>query len=216
MRALINWFQRIARWIGDPREFWLFALVVSAVVGLAFLFPIPLVDGLRYAGLTLQVWGVGTVIRGLRDRGRLFNKPSLVASTRAWIRRFPQYKPRSVTLSASCVGSASAFGSVDAVVWRGYHETDSLEQRFQALAENLETVTKELSRVSTGLERRVGEVRELLQREQTARAEEVSKIHGKLAELGAGGLHIELVGVAWLIAGIVLATVPAEIAQVFQ
>jgi hypothetical protein len=38
----------------------------------------------------------------------------------------------------------------------------------------------------------------------------------QLEKLGAGGLHIEMMGVFWLVLGVVLATVPGEIAAVLK
>lgn len=213
MRDFLSWLSRIGRWIAEPRGFWLFAFVVLAAVGFALLIQKPFADELRYAGLALQLLGVSTVLRGLRERGKLFDKPSLVTSTWAWFSRFPQYKTQTVTLSASAVASATAFASADAVIWRGYRGEEPLEQQFRALVENLDTVRKELDRVSAQLTNQVGKVQERLQNEQSTRTDEINRIHKKLAELGAGGLHIELVGVAWLVAGIVLATVPVEIAE---
>ena len=89
MRNFVNWLRRLAEWIAEPRGFWLFTFVAAVAVGLALVIPRPLADDLRFAGLALQLLGVSTVLRGLRDRGRLFNKPSIVASTRAWFSRFP-------------------------------------------------------------------------------------------------------------------------------
>ena len=216
MHSFLNWLRRLARWFAEPRGFWLFAFVGAAAVGLALVIPLPLADDLRFAGLALQLLGVSTVLRGLRDRGRLFDKPSVISSVRDWFSRLPPYKPHSVTLAASGLASATATASMDAVVWRGYREEESLENRFLALAENLDTVHKELDQVSARFANQVGNVQELVQREQSARMEEITRVQRKLAELGAGGLNIELVGVAWLVAGIVLATVPAEIAQLLQ
>ena len=55
-------------------------------------------------------------------------------------------------------------------------------------------------------------IRAAIEAETHSRLTELIEIRTKLTSLGVGGLHIELVGVAWLVAGVVLATVPGEIA----
>jgi len=171
---------------------------------------------MRYAGLALQLLGVATVIRGLRDRGRLFDKPPLLVSAKAWLGNFPTFSPKSVTLSASGLAMTSASGTLSVDVWRAYRDEDAIEQRFIALAQNLDTVREELSQTATRLADQVGSVQEALRGEQSSREAEIQRLSRKLVDLGAGGLHVELVGVVWLVAGIVLATVPAELALFFS
>jgi len=49
-------------------------------------------------------------------------------------------------------------------------------------------------------------------KERTERTSAISGLRVQVDNLGAGSLHIEMMGVYWLIAGTVLATVPAELA----
>jgi hypothetical protein len=215
MTRLLNWLSRFVRWFFEPRTFWLCAFVIAAVCTFAIALPKPLEDDIRYAGLALQLLGVATVMRGLRDRGRLFDKPPIVTSIKAWLSTFPPYSPKSVTLSASGSATASATATMTAVVWRAYRDGDTIDERFLALARNLDTVRQELSDASTRLSNQVGSVQEALRGEQSSRTVAIDRLSRKLTDLGSGTLHIELIGIVWLVSGIVLATIPAELALLF-
>ena len=188
-------------------------LVTIMTVGLAVAIPKPPVDTLRYAGLALQILGIATVMRGLRDRGQLFQKPTLFAQFRNWAGRIPRLNPKPIQLSVNMSSQANASATLSAVVWRGNRKDDSVDARLDALFENIETLRQQLSEETARVLRETQLVRCSIESETQSRVKELTEIRSRLATLGAGGIHIEMVGVIWLFLGAMLATVPGELAS---
>jgi len=70
--------------------------------------------------------------------------------------------------------------------------------------------------VKKDIDSRAREQADALQREQQLRAEHDEKLQALLEAAETGGLHISFVGVIWLLFGLLLSSVPREIAQLLQ
>jgi hypothetical protein len=214
VRNLLHWIRRLAVWVLEPRSAWVWLVVTLGALALAIAIPKPLEDQLRYAGLALQLLGIATVLRGLRDRGQLFQQPSLFAQFRQWLNRRPKLNAPPTQLAVGIAEELNVSTSMDAVVWRGVRPEDDYEARLAALHQNVETLREELSKQSNKAHAEALALHREVDEERSTRSRDTADIRNTLRTLGAGGLHIELVGVAWLVTGVVLATVPAEISQV--
>ena len=114
---LWQWLFAVARWIWEARRGWGTIALVAAIVFAAIPVAKSLEDGIRYAGMILQILGVVTVAIGLRDKRQTFERPGLVQIFRGWLSRFPKYAPKSHVISMQGVASASAVGSAYAYGW---------------------------------------------------------------------------------------------------
>lgn len=202
-----------ALWIARPRKAWLcVAVILVALLVTRFATARP-DDHLRYAGLVLQLVGVGTVAYLLRDKRVTFARKSLLSALREWAAARPRFRPRTVTLQVSGAAHAHATSHARLSVWRNVPRAAAMEERFAALEANLAELRTEHSETSSRLSRAQSRLSEDLTAERRERENADRASSEKLEKLGAAGLHIEAIGLIWLVTGIVLATIPAELAK---
>ena len=220
MRLIQNlgrWVRALAHWLVEAWRVWVPVLVVMLVLIVASQLPLSLADPvLRYCGLAFQLVGILTVVSGLRDKRRLFNRPSLLENIRRWLDRRPRWGAKAQTILVAGTGSISLSGSVKLSVWRGTPAEASIEARLAALEANLATLRTEQAETVKEFQEATRKTNEAVDAERRARESAVTALRVQLEGLGAGGLHVEMMGVFWLVLGVVLATVPGEIAAALK
>lgn len=201
------------RWILDAWRVWCPILVVALVLVLASFLTLPHSERMiRLCGLAFQLFGIVTVIEGLRGRRRLFNRPSLFESVGKWFRGRPRWTPKSQTVSVSGVGAVMFAGNVTAFGWCGAAVNASVEDRLAALEVNAESLRKRQDETADELRKANANLSDAVAKERDERGSALAGLRLQIDNLGAGSLHIEMMGIYWVIAGTVLATVPAELA----
>ncbi len=212
-----RWVKALARWLAEAWRVWIPVSVVVLVLTVPSQLPLSLAEPvLRYFGLAFQLLGILTVVSGLRDKRRLFNRPSLVENIRLWIHRRPPWGAKPQTILVAGTGSISLLGSAKVSLWRGVPADASVEARLAALEANLATLRTEQAEAAKEFQEATRKTNEAVDAERRARESAVGSVRVQLDKLGAGGLHVEMIGVFWLVLGVVLATVPGEIAAVLK
>jgi hypothetical protein len=79
MTKFFRWIRANLLWILDGWRVWAPLAVVFLLAATGSLLPGSPEDHARYIGVVLQLLGIGTVVHGLRDRRRLFQRPSLLS-----------------------------------------------------------------------------------------------------------------------------------------
>jgi len=214
MQKLWHWVLAVACWLGDGWRVWSSIVVVVVVCTLVSLLPGNTTDHLRYAGLGLQLLGITTIVVGLQDRRRLFDRPSLFEYTRRWLERRPRWNAATnvVALTATMTDSASAKDTIS--IWRSIPADATVEERLAALEANIDNLKTKQTQTSTDLHDEIKKRTEAGDVERKARESAIEALQTRVASLGVGDLHLETAGVFWLILGVILATIPQEIAHV--
>jgi hypothetical protein len=212
MRLTVRWRVLLAV-LKDAWPIWLaLGVAVLAFTAAWFLSTTP-PAAIRYAGMMLQIFGLSTVAIGLSQMRRLFGRPSLSARIFAWFGRlvaaFTLRKP--ITGEGCLVGGGSTLTGEGRVV-RGVRAGAPLEERVSVLEDNLERLRDELDSRVQRLKQGLATVKENIDRETQERQVEDQKTARKIEEVAVGGLHLETVGLFWLILGVVGTSVPEEIA----
>ena len=212
IQDLWRWVRALAHWLVGPWRVWVPALVVVLVLTIVSRFPLSLAEpALRYCGLAFQLLGILTVVSGIRNKRRLFNLPNLVKEVRIWLNQCPRLGAKPQTILFAGTGSISLSGSGNLSVWCGAPADASVEARLAALEANLATLRTEQAETAKQLQEATRKTNEAVNSERGARESAVAALRVQLEGLGAGGLNVEMMGVFWLVLGVVLATVPSEI-----
>lgn len=202
---------RFGAWLAEAWPFWIGAIGVVTACLLGGLGATTADDQVRYAGMVLQVLGVGTVAVGLSSARRLFGRPSIWQRITAWVRRVPEViRPKAQVvkgrLSAELPrlegeGSGFVISQADGPV----------EARVEELERAVEAIRHRMSSQKQALSQKVAHVRAGLDEESVGRMESDHEILRKLEEFSVGGVHLEIVGLLWIVLGVVLATIPREV-----
>jgi hypothetical protein len=211
-----SWLRRVYHWLAEVPTFWAFLVVLTFAGGLPLLLVTPAADAIRYAGLVLQVVGVGVVAYTLRGRGKPFGHAPVLTFALEWIHRAPRFPPRTITLEVSGTASASASASADASVWRGPRLDQPIEAQLEDIRESIATLQGQVERQGSRTNARLSELQNAIDAERTQRSTQIQETKRILQEVATDSLYLEVAGVAWLVIGIVMATIPAELSALFN
>jgi len=100
--------------------------------------------------------------------------------------------------------------------WSEVITSTSLAAQVDALTTKVEWLRKLLVAAEADRHSLARKQDDALQSEQQLRADHDEKLGALLESAETGGLHISFVGLIWLLFGILLSSVPGEIAQGFQ
>jgi hypothetical protein len=216
MRKLLTWLHQVLRWLLNNWPLWAPAVVLFGIpVLLVIALPGTGEERIRFSGLVLELLGVCTVVYGLREKGRLFGKSWSQRLSRA-LSNFPRWPkpPRIDSMSASALGNATMQGRMSG--WMNVPADASLERRVQALEYNLNTLQQEQQASVQELRTADASLRASIENENTQRIAAETEARKKLEGLGGDGIHIEEMGIVWLIFGTILATASQEIAALLN
>ena len=210
MRKFLAWLKAILHWLVEWRLFYLGFLVVAAPATF-IVFVSAGEAAIRYTGMVLQLLGIGTVAWGIHTTRIEFGHPSVFAAWRKRLNRFPPFGGRVVTGSIQITlpaGTVSARGYSSVVA--GANAT--IDERVQALEENLKLVNDRVSQTQNEMDQEFRRQCDALKQEQQVRSDEDQHIHAKMESIETGGLHISAMGALWLFIGVIMSSIPSELA----
>jgi hypothetical protein len=171
-------------------------------------------SAVRYTGMLLQIFGLGTVAFGLGKMRRLFDQPTLVEGLLQWLNDFAKTftPPKNVNIKADIIlGSSSAYGR--GRVTNTPNPGASLEERLSAIEVNLANLQTELDAEINTTRGKFKDLKEDLQDETQERGRGDQKITHMIQEVAIGGLHLESIGLLWLILGLIGTSLPEELGR---
>jgi hypothetical protein len=186
-------------------------LVTAAAVG--YVFGRTLEVQIRYAGTVLQFAGIFQVAWGVHEMRREYGQPGIfsVMSIRlaAIIGSFrPPHHP-------VVVGTGSITFGAPTVQGYGRALGGTINQRLQAIETEIDNLRRELHERARGWEDALAAVRMDLTKETQDRIAATEEINRKLEDVAVGGLHLEIVGLLWLLLATLATSLPGEIAALF-
>jgi hypothetical protein len=221
---LINWLKLVRSWLGRWISWaWQFRrLLIAAfgIVGVPLFWGqscwVPLFSGweprIRWAGMSLELMGLITVMLGIRDTRLRFGRPSLLTIGRELLRDFPRFR-KDERMSFG-TGNITLEGvTMSAVGTTSLPPNASLEERVTFL----EGKTNQTYLLINEQDNFFREEIKRLKHEDKDLGQKISGGDNEnkrlLEDVAAGGLNLEILGVSWLFFGIILATASNEIVK---
>jgi hypothetical protein len=189
-------------------------LITALVLTVAISLPDCWEVSIRTTGMMLELLGVGIVAWGLHHTRRLFAQPTLLESVRSWLREFPPLR-RHLRLEAGAATFAVRGGRAYGLIEIKPRPGGPLDERVTALEMNLNQVLRCVHELNKTFDATADEHARLLEIERKAREEGDKRAHDRIYEAVASGLHLERLGIAFLVLGILFATMSGEIASAF-
>lgn len=208
---IANWIARTLQWLCEVPTFWLFLLVLFSLVSLPVAVVETTEDAFRYAGLLLQMVGLGVVGYTLRDRGKAFKNKSVLKFAADWFSRFPSLHARERAAEISVVASSSTSMTGNVTVWRAQRLDQPIEAQIKDLYENLVRLRDEMGNISARTFQQMSELQNAIELERVERADQIQQTKRTLRKVAAESLYLEVAGFWWLVTGIILATIPREL-----
>jgi hypothetical protein len=210
----------LRQWARDGRPLWWWIAIASLILGVCYMAPVELIgveatvaDRVRWAGMVLQFAELGVVVLGLHDSRKQFGRPAVLSEALGWLLRlrFVAFPRKTVFADATIVlegvGSAAGVGQPTVAISEATLESRvaTLERKHAELQRSVGTLGHDLATLRD-------RIKSDLDQERRARADKDREIVAQIETAVIGGIHLELSGLGYLVAGILLATTPDEVA----
>jgi hypothetical protein len=193
---------------------WLFVIGTLIAIGLGAALASSTADSVRYAGTILQGLGLATVAVGLGEMRRLFGRRSLIQSALRWLRDLRAIVSHPTILNLHGVASGDmAVLRGDLSLRIGAPPNATIDQRVAALEADLANYRKEVEGRIAGINRKIDAVVQSVHDEASQRRAAIDATQSKIESVAVGGLHLESMGLGWLLMGVVFTSIPSEIAS---
>lgn len=169
---------------------------------------------IRIVGLVFQLFGVGTVIRGISATRRLFGLEGFFAPLRQFLQRRPPWHPSTVEMSGRATLGRFT-GRAQASLWMNAGPDDPIEKRITALEQNLSDVNSRLSQLLSETNKRFGEMAGRQGAEKAEVDTRMKQIETRMKTASTGGIYLSMIGAFWIALGIILSTIPSELCYLF-
>jgi len=206
IRNIGFWIIRVFRWLCEAKKVW---ITLFSIVGVFFFWYISAGKWevcFRLTGLTLELLGIGTIVCGLNDTLKLFERTHLLDIIPKWIKRFPKFEDKNTITAA--VNVTCPMPSISAFVTSTPPPNTLIEERIARLEESLNSVHSQIFEN----QEKIKNLSLALSNERHDRETGDGKSYQKLKEFAVEGLYLEAMGVIWLIFGALFATASTELA----
>jgi hypothetical protein len=189
------------------RDAWPFWLMISV---LAFCHWVPKFwttdheTAVRHTSILLQMAGLVLVGYGLEETRRSFNLQPVWEAIQAWFAKLwdaVRLPPRTASGNLTLKLGVEATGLVGTAMPR---VRGSTEERLSALETDLRHVRADLARTVVDREQAEKELRRLVAEEVATLQRENAEVRSLVREQVAGSLHLEVIGLIWVVWGTVL------------
>jgi len=200
---------------GQPGWYTLLGLIAAWWAPL-WLFTINPEVHMRWTGMLLQIGGVGTVAWGLSKTRELFDRPGIWQSIVRWVAAIPDQMRAPRTITASASGKLPLFSVSASVEVHSSPGDKSLEEKVTWLLNQVEKLEGRISDLRREGREQEKKLESLIDEEASQRESADENINRQIEEVAVGGLHLELMGLVWLVVGIVLSSFPAVLGGIFS
>lgn len=168
----------------------------------------------RWAGALLQVAGIGTVAYGLSQTRKLFDLPSVGAGFDDWVKGVSDAVsgPRTITGSIQSVVPGIRQSAAGGVEYKRPGADAPTKERIQALQDGQDKLREDLANLRSDLNDKFQTTKEELSEESKMRKEADNRVKELIREASIGGIHLETIGILWLMFGVLFASVPQTFA----
>lgn len=162
-----------------------------------------------WAGLCLQLMGLTVALHGLEGTRKIFERPSAVHSTIAWMKKFPRWRIR-VNLEgrSSSMNSARGGAKVQALGRVNLDQSTSIEDRVAFLERQMIDVQDYLHKEFSSQKY---EYRTSIDNERIHVNQKLDQIWRTIFNAIPDGYHLALVSICWICFGTIFSTIPEEI-----
>lgn len=167
---------------------------------------------IRWLGMTLQLFGVVTVAMRLRGSGRLFRKPTVHERIALYFKEFPRRRVTNHIISAQ-VNAIAPSSTVRAKATVSPGPDTPLERRVEMLEEKTKHLFLEVDEIKNNLRAKLEELTLKITEEGTERKAGHRAFEEQLERAFIGDIHVDWWGVIFFIAGIILASLSPELAD---
>ena len=203
---------RVARHFGFVRYLLILGGVVAGAYYVCGRLTPDAEDQLRYAGVMLQMAGLVAVVYGIASNRRLVGRAGVKDSMLRWFKRLRGASRKSDVLTVNPLVIKPVAHSLKL---ESRPSAESIGERVNQLERQLAELRNSMNRSDRTLREQLSEAKEDASRRARALSQQLSSVGEQVENLAAGGSVTELIGVVWVAIGILLSSLPEELAALW-
>jgi hypothetical protein len=199
LKRLFSWFKNILIWIYDGKLFWIFLclLIVSSIFKC----------GYAYFGTGLQLLGIVTIVIGINNKVKLFNKESPLKFHFKYFSRFPSFKPKNINLNISDVMQLTDMQ--DAYLIQHAKKPDqTFADLIRYIDEENQFLGNQISDIRTDLHDQINVLKKQIFDLKQEIESNINKVERKLEFSSTADISLELFGAGCIAAGLIFSILP--------
>ncbi|WP_169981413.1 ABC transporter C-terminal domain-containing protein [Tautonia rosea] len=169
----------------------------------------------RYAGLLLEIFGLGLVVIGLDHIRQQFGKEPFRASITKWFLSwravFTGPEPVQITGKLGTLFTENATANLS---MHGYKD-QTIEERLETLEGDIKRLQGELNNKTEQLKQEIASVKADFDEKIENTIKIIDDVDSRVKDYAVGGMGLEVVGLVWISLGIILASIPDELGMLF-
>lgn len=199
LKRLLIWLKSIFIWIYDGKLFWTF---ICLLIVFSFF-----KSGYAYFGTSLQLLGIVTIVIGINNKVKLFNKESPLKFHFKYFSRFPSFKPKSIDLNISDLLQLTDIS--DAYLIQHAKKPDQTFTDFiRYIDEENMYLSNQISALRTDLHDQIIGLTKRLSDQKQEIESSISNVERKLKFSSTSDISLELFGAGCIAAGLVFSILP--------
>lgn len=199
LKRLLYWFKSILIWIFDGKLFWtfIFLLVVFSFFKSKYV----------YFGTGLQLLGIATIIIGINNKIKIFNKESPLKFHFKYFSRFPSFKPKNIELNISDVLQATDLSNAY-IIQHAKKPDQTFIDLIRYIDEENIYISNQISGIRTDLDDQINRLKKQLSDQKQEIESNIYNVERKLEFSSTSDISLELFGAGCIAAGLIFSILP--------
>ena len=153
---------------------------------------------------------------GIGKLRKAFNKPSVISGLSNWIHDFFNLFKKPVNATVNITGNMSACASGNSIVMTGDISGSSLEERIACIEKRLSNLRDEHVENIRNLKIEIIQVRSIICEVSESGSKRDSEIVSKIEDVAIGGIYIDMIGLVWLLVGVICTSLPKQLEELLS
>lgn len=206
-------------WLGRARPLWIFFILLFASCisanWIGYFLGLDRTAQLSLTGTFLEIAGILTVANGLRNKAKLFGAADPIESIISWFQSCPVFlRSKIVNIGAAMSINTTVNADLEAVA--NLAPNASLNQRVDLLEKNFHGHIKNYRSFKAKMQNVTDELRTDMSKNHDSIQKELEVVRKQSSKAHIGDMAYELVGLFWVMTGMIIANLPEQFARLTQ
>ena len=214
MQKVITYTKSLWQWIVRGKYFWgsFFTIVLFLlVVHIRDLEPRK--EFFIYVGLILQIFGLLTLLLGLNAKITRFTLSNPLKYHLSYFGRFPRFKGKNITLQAQSTTTTTT--TTEADLQQHISEDADIERKIAFILKELKKLNDLITKQKRLHHSDITKLTRVINDYKNDTDHKIDNLQRTLEDINVGSVDLELFGIFCFFLGIILSTIPEQIASFF-
>jgi len=214
MQKVLSYIKSLWQWIVQGKFFWGSFLTVVIFLVVVYIGDLkPKKEFFIYVGLILQIFGLLTLLLGLNAKITRFTLSNPLKYHFSYFGRFPRFKGKNITLQAQSTTTTTT--TTEADLRLHISEDADTEKKIAYILQELEKLNDLIIKQKRLHHNDIIKLTRVFNDYKNDTDHKLDNLQRTLEDINVGSVDLELFGIFCFFLGIILSTIPEQIASLF-